>query len=100
MTIAGKTFTVNQSGGKADLVGVWGSGVWAYMNNSSWSRITSARPVENTMATGDLDGNGKAELVGVFSSGVWAWMNNGRWIRLTTAIPSANTMVTGNLDGN
>jgi hypothetical protein len=46
----------NQWAGKGELVGVFSGGVWAWMNNSSWKRLTSGIPFEDTLATGDLDG--------------------------------------------
>ncbi|MEE9200394.1 MAG: BACON domain-containing protein [Candidatus Brocadiales bacterium] len=106
ITIAGDTFTVTQSGtsaatGEADLIGDWPpNGTWAYMNDSTWKRITKDSPGVG-MATGDLDGNGKDDLIGDWPpNGTWAYMNDTNWKRITKDSPGAGGLVCGNLDGN
>ncbi len=84
--------------GKADLIADKNS-TWVYMNDSTWTRITTTSPGPNGMVCGDLNGNGESDLIGQWN-GTWVYMDDNSWKRITTDNPSAGGMVTGDLDGN
>jgi len=74
------------------------TGIYAYLNNDSWTSLHSLSA--ESMVTGDLDNNGQDEVIIDFgpSYGIWLWMNNSARDQLHTLSPES--MVTGDIDDN
>ena len=80
------------------IISFGNNGLWAWMNNASWSKLHDIPP--SAMATGDMDGNGKADLVIDFGPnyGIWLRKDDASWTQLDTK--SSNYLVMGDLDNN
>jgi predicted NUDIX family NTP pyrophosphohydrolase len=84
--------------GKSDMVIVFpGAGVWAFMNNASWTLLHGADA--QTLATGDIDGDGKADLILSFPGyGIWVLKNLATWTAIHGLTPEA--LVSGRMNAN
>ena len=83
-------------GGVTDIVAVFpGSGVWTFMNGTTWSRL---HPFDaSDIETGDVNGNGVADLVIDFPGlGVWLRLDNGSWSQIHGF--NAAGIAVGNID--
>jgi len=82
-----------------DLIIDFGSqyGIWAWMNNDTWTDIHTLSP--KSMNIGDIDDSGQDDIIIDFGSqyGIWLWMNNNTWVSLHSF--SADSMTTGDIDG-
>ena len=101
LTVAGRTFTVNQVSATArmGLVLDFGAphGIWT-LQSGAWQQLHGASA--EIIQSGDLDGNLVDDLVIDFgtASGLWAWMNGATWVQLHGLSPTQ--MAIGDLDGN
>jgi hypothetical protein len=72
------------------------SGVWAFVNNTFWGRLSADTTA--AMAAGDMNGNGKDELVvSVPAKGLYIRYDTGVWKRIQTAVPTH--MILTDVDG-
>ena len=83
---------------KDDVIVNFGAyGVWAWMNNSSWTQLHTL--ASKALVVGDFDGNGKSDLVIDFAPyGLWLFMNNKTWVKLHDA--PTNYIVASDADYN
>jgi hypothetical protein len=80
-----------------DLVVDFGkSGLWEFVDNSKWQKISSVSPT--AVSVGDLDGNGDDDAVVSFNrSGLWVHYNGANWAKIHNS--PARRFVAGDLDG-
>lgn len=82
-----------------DLIVDSGStGIWKWLNNTTWSRLDTRTSKSAILA--DVDHNGQQDQVVDFGSatGIWMWMNNSAWVPLH--VYSAVWMLKADVDGN
>ena len=86
------------AGGKSDVViNFAGYGLYAYVNNSTWTLIHPLTAKD--MAIGDIDGNGIADLaLGFLGKGVWIRYDSGAWSLLDPGDSAGLTFA--NVDGD
>ena len=85
--------------GRAEIVGVWGTGIW-YWNptTSGWTKMNNDIP-SSSMAAGDITGDGRADVASVWPSGLW--FQNGAtlgWTQVYSVAPSK--IAVGDITGN
>ena len=96
------TITDNDSSstGQNDVIIDFGAayGIWARLNNSTWSQLHTLSP--ESMVTGDIDNSGLDDVIIDFGAtdGIWIWMNNSSWSKLHSLSPES--MVTGDIDNS
>jgi hypothetical protein len=77
------------------VVDLGSSGLWEYLNNSTWKKIRAGS--SGLLATGDIDGDGKDDVVGTFGDGLWTrYADNTTWYHLSAGIPTQ--IAVGDLD--
>jgi len=86
------------AGAQNDLVVDLGaSGLYSYVNNSTWTQVAATSPED--MVVGDVDNDGLDDIVADFgATGIYKRINNSTWIQIATN--SSEYFAVADLDGN